>query len=244
MKRVSGLAIAGAMCLILTGCNKVERINTYHIEIGSHSAVTPVPPPAWWLPRHEAIVKRVGEGNVDLIFIGDSITYGWEGAGKETWDKYYAHRNAVNMGFSGDGTQQVLWRLNNGEITDISPKLVVIMIGTNNRYNSPKEISDGIIAICQKIRQDLPKTKILVLSIFPCDPNTSSPNRLKLAEASLIASGIADNRWIYYLNINDSFLDKDGNLSPTIMPDYLHPNAKGYQIWAEAIEPTVKNLMK
>ncbi len=210
-----------------------------------HSAVTPANRHSWWTLRHNAVNERVKQGNVDLIFIGDSITHSWEGGGKELWAKYYAPRNAVNMGFSGDRTQHVLWRLKNGEIDGISPKAAVIMIGTNNSNgndNTAEEIADGIIAICKKLRKELPKTKILLLAIFPRGPKPS-PQREKNAKASELAGKIADGKMIHYLDIGPKLLEPDKSLSKEIMPDYLHPNAKGYKIWVEAIEPKLKDLM-
>lgn len=248
--------VAAAVCIgaaMLGGCTcdcvkKPEKVNVYKIDPNAHLAVMSAPRTDidWWMPRHKAILEQIKQGPVDLIFIGDSITHGWVSDGKDVWPKYYANRNAVNMGFGGDQTQQVLWRLNNGEIDGISPKLAVLMIGTNNAngdYFTGKQIGEGIIAICQKLRKDLPQTKILILAIFPRDEKPSSPLRKKNAEASVFASTIADNKWIYYLDINDKFLEQDGTLSKDIMPDLLHPNAKGYQIEAEAIEPMVKKLM-
>ncbi|MBN2376411.1 MAG: hypothetical protein JXD22_08420 [Sedimentisphaerales bacterium] len=209
-----------------------------------HSAVISAHRHNWWSARHEQVLDQI-KGKVDLIFVGDSITHGWEKAGKELWDKYYAPRNAVNMGFSGDRTQHVLWRFEHGEIDGISPKLAILMIGTNNsnkQDNTAEEIADGIKAICAQMRWKLPKTKILILSIFPRGEKPS-PQREKNAKASELAAQIADNDMIYYLNINDKFLEADGTLSTDIMPDLLHPNEKGYKIWAEAIEPTVAKLM-
>jgi beta-glucosidase len=236
---------------MISGCEcnymkKAARVDQYKIVLGENSAVTPVSrPDDWWMPRHKAVVDRLSQGNVDMIFIGDSITHGWENEGRDVWQEYYAKRNAVNMGFSGDRTQHVLWRLYNGEIAGVSPKLAIVMIGTNNSNdddNSAKEISEGIIAICQKLRHDLPTTKILILAIFPRGEKPSA-QRQKNAEASKLASAIADNKWIYYMDINNKFLDKNGTLSKDIMPDYLHPNEKGYQIEAKAIEPMVKQLL-
>jgi lysophospholipase L1-like esterase len=224
-----------------------EKIDMYKIEPNANSAVTPVPrQDDWWIKRHQAIVKQNKQDRPEVIFIGDSITHGWEDQGKEVWQKYYAPRNAVNMGFGGDRTQHVLWRLEHGEIDGISPKLAILMIGTNNSNgddNTAKEISEGIIAICRQLRHKLPNTKILILAIFPRGENTSA-QREKNVQASKLASAIADNKWTYYLDINDKFLEKDGTLPKDSMPDYLHPNAKGYKIWAQAMEPTVSMLLK
>ena len=188
---------------------------------------------------------RVGQGDVDLIFVGDSITQGWEGNGKEVWQEYYGGRHAVNLGFSGDRTQHVLWRFDNGNIDGISPKAAVVMIGTNNSNgedNTSEEIAEGIIAICEQIRVELPKTKILVLAIFPrgAEPN---PQREKNAKSNEIVSRIADDEMIFYLDIGGEFLEPDQTISDEIMYDYLHLTAKGYQIWAEAIEGKVAELM-
>jgi lysophospholipase L1-like esterase len=210
-----------------------------------NSAVTPESRDNWWTLRNDAVNERVKQGNVDLLMIGDSITHGWENTGKNIWDKYYANRNAVNMGFGGDRTQHVLWRLEHGHLEGISPKLAVVMIGTNNSNNednTAEEISEGIIAICKKIRDKCPKMKILLLAIFPRGPEPS-PQREKNAKASLLASKITDNKMIYYMDLNDKFLIDKKFLSMKIMPDYLHPNEEGYKIWAEAIEPKVAELM-
>ena len=210
-----------------------------------HTAVEPDHRHSWWTLRNDAVNERVKQGNVDLLMIGDSITHGWEGGGKKYWDKYYAPRNAVNMGFSGDRTQHVLWRLEHGHLEGISPKLAVLMIGTNNsngKDNTAEEIADGIVAICKKLRSECPRMKILILAVFPRGPEPSD-QRQKNAKASSLASKIADGKMIYYLDINDKFLTEDGFLSKKVMPDYLHPNDAGYKIWAEAIEPNVAELM-
>lgn len=231
----------------LSGCaSRQERIFR-EVAQKSHTAIIPADrsPQNWWLPRHETILKRNALGNVDLIFIGDSITHSWESVGKDVWAQYYTPRNAVNMGFSGDRTQHVLWRLDHGEVDGIDPKVAVLMIGTNNSNgndNTAEEIADGIIAICAKLRQKLPKTKILILGIFPRGPEPS-PQREKNAQASLLASKIADGRIIHYLDFGDKFLQPDKTLTKDIMPDYLHLTSKGYRIWAEAIEPKLAELM-
>ncbi len=247
MKRKMIGLLTLSMLAVLTGCLEMQSADPYGLVGKTHSAVTPADRAkvAWWMPRHQQVLDRVGRGDVDLIMVGDSITHGWERAGKEVWDTYYTRRNAVNMGFGGDRTQHVLWRFDHGEIDGISPKLAVLMIGTNNsngQDNTDEEIADGIKAICAKMRTKLPKTKILILGIFPRGQGPSS-QREKNARASELASKIADGKYIFYLDINDKFLKTDGTLPKDIMPDLLHPNAKGYEIWAEAMEPTIQKLM-
>lgn len=211
--------------------------------VEKHSAVTPTHRHNWWTIRHQAVNERIKQGDVDLIFIGDSITHSWENDGKEVWQKYYGHRKAVNLGFSGDRTQHVLWRLNNGNIDGISPKAAVIMIGTNNsKDNAAEEIADGIIAICNKLRTRLPRTRILLLAIFPRGEKPC-PRRENNAKANEIASKIADGKMIDYLDIGPKFLQPDKSISKEIMPDYLHLSPEGYQIWADAIESKLAELM-
>jgi len=244
---------------LLSGCLEKQTSDPYGLAGKLHSAVTPVAraDSKWWMQRHQKVLERVAQGNVDLIMVGDSITHRWENAGKKVWDRYYAPRNAVNLGFSGDRTQHVLWRLDNGEIDGISPKLAVLMIGTNNsngQDNTAEEIADGIKAICAKIRAKLPKTKILLLAIFPrAEGNSEQRDKQNVAkfnsqwaknnQASKLASQIADGKHIFYLDINEAFLDEHGVLTREVMPDLLHPNEKGYMIWAKAVEPTIKKLM-
>lgn len=251
MRRMVNIAaILLLSSLVLAGCASPQARAFRAVAEKDHSAVTPVQQTAewavkWWGPRHEAVCQRLAEGDVDLLFIGDSITHGWENTGEEVWDQYYAARHAVNMGFGGDRTQHVLWRLDHSPLAAISPKLAIIMIGTNNsngQDNTAEEIADGIIAICQRLRDRLPQTKILLLAIFPRNAEPGA-QREKNAEASRLASQIADGKTIHYLDINEEFLTPDGELTKEIMPDYLHPNAAGYRIWAQAIESQVADLM-
>lgn len=211
----------------------------------ANTAVQPKPRKSkkGWMDRHKEMNERVKQGNVDLIFIGDSITHGWEGKGQAVWDEYYGDRNAVNLGIGGDRTQHVLWRLQNGNIEGIAPKLAVVMIGTNNhKDNSAEEISEGITAIIRILRDELPETKVLLLAIFP---RGNKPEEIleKLRKANSLIADLAADPMVTYLDIREAFLDESGNLPKDVMPDLLHPNEKGYKIWAEAIEPKVKELM-
>jgi lysophospholipase L1-like esterase len=209
-----------------------------------HDAVKPVPREGNWMLRHERMNERVKQGNVDLVFIGDSITQGWEGAGRAVWEKFYSQRNAVNLGIGGDRTQHVLWRLQNGNLEGISPKLAVVMIGTNNSgSNTPQQIADGIKAILDELQKRCPKTKVLLLGIFPRGETPEDPRRKVNEATNQIIAKYADNERVFYLDIGPKFLDDDGTLSREIMPDLLHLNQKSYTIWAESIEPLVKKLM-
>lgn len=209
-----------------------------------NSAVKPEPRPGNWVQRHEKFNERVKMGDVDLLFIGDSITQGWEGSGAEAWKKSYEPRKAVNLGIGGDRTQHVLWRLDNGNIARIKPKLAVLMIGTNNSgTNTSEEIADGIKAIVAKLNKDLPQTKVLILAIFPRGADASDTKRKVNEGANAIVAKLADNMRIFYLDIGPKFLSPEGTLSKEIMPDLLHLSKQGYTIWAESIEPHVAKLM-
>ena len=210
-----------------------------------HSAVKPEPRSGGWVKRHESFNERVAKGNVDLILIGDSITHGWEGQGKKIWEQYYTKRNAVNLGIGGDRTQHVIWRLDNGNIKGISPKAAVVMIGTNNSgNNTPQEIADGLKVITKQLREKLPKTKVLLLGIFPRGENSKDNRRQVNEKANAIFKNLADGEHVHYLDIGEKFLEDDGTLSKKIMPDLLHLSVEGYTIWAESIEPTLKKLMQ
>jgi lysophospholipase L1-like esterase len=238
------------VAILLVGCASPQQKAFRAVEGKTHSAVLPlhltIPEvKSWYEPRLQAIDERLKQGDADMLFIGDSITNGWDGEGKGVWDKYYAPRKAVNMGFGWDRTQHVLWRIDHSDFSNVHPKLAVLMIGTNNSNgsdNTAEEISDGIITICKRLRTKLPETKILLLAIFP---RNAKPNaqREKNAQASLLASRIADDKTIYYLDINKELLKPDGSLSQDVMPDYLHPNKAGYEIWAKAMESKIMELM-
>ena len=253
------------LCLIiaLVSCAGIKPINPCNVQLNVHEEVTAVAQDPnivfWWPSRHQAVLERIKKGNVDLIMLGDSITHRWERAGKKVWKQYYNNRNAVNLGFGGDRTQHVLWRVQNGEIDGINPKLAILMIGTNNsggEASTPERISDGIKAIVCELRNKLPDTKILVLGVFPRGSRTQrkdknnhsdgvyNPQWAKLDRTNKLVSKIADNEIIYYLNINKVFLNDKGELSREAVPDLTHLSEKGFELWAEAMEPIVVMLME
>jgi len=220
-----------------------------------HSALVPADRlvERWWKERFDAANARIARGDVELIFLGDSITQGWEDEGKDVWTEYYGKRKALNLGYGGDRTQHVLWRLERHGLEALakpaagqsSPKLVVLMIGTNNSNgadNTAQEIADGIRAVVSSLRARLPETKVLLLAIFPRGAKPDG-QREKNAQASALAAKIADGKMVHYLDIGPKFLAEDGTLSTDIMPDLLHLSPLGYGIWAESIEPLVAELL-
>jgi beta-glucosidase len=196
-----------------------------------------------WRARNDAINARVKEGHVDLIYIGDSIVRSWMWDGQPVWDHYYAKRNGVIMGMTGDRTEQVLWRLQHGHLDGISPKLAIVMIGQNKGpFNTGEEIAAGETAIVQTLRERLPATKILLLAIFPRGEKPTQ-ERAVLAKANEIASKLADGKHIFYMDVNYLFLRPDGGVSASVMPDFEHPNEVGHRVWAATVEPMVAQLM-
>jgi len=202
----------------------------------------------WWLPRHkEKIALKDNMDKVELVFLGDSITHAWDNKGKDVWKTYYSSRNALNIGFSADRTEHVLWRLNHGAVDGIDPKLLVLMIGTNNtghRQDKPEDTALGIKEILNTIEHKLPNTKVLLLAIFPRGSNLDDPLRKINDDINSIIKNYHDEERVYYLNINHLFLDDNGVLSKSVMKDLLHPNKAQYSVWAKAIEPKVKELMQ
>ncbi len=204
-------------------------------------------------PRHEGFVALAKKGGIELLFLGDSITDAWGGeghspnaAGAQLFEKEFLPLKAANFGIGGDRTQHVLWRLQNGELDDIKPKVVMLMIGTNNSNgtdNTAEEIAEGVTAIVKEIHKKSPETKVLLLGIFPRGPKPN-PQRDKLKAVNAVIAKLDDGgKTVKYLDIGDKFLEPDGTLSKDIMPDYLHLSPKGYQIWTDAVKGPIEELM-
>lgn len=192
------------------------------------------------------INARVQQGDADVLFLGDSITWGWQNTGQTTWQQYFGARNAVNAGVPGDTTENALWRLENGNWDGIHPKLAIVELGTNNLgVDSSPDIAAGIAAIVAALRQKLPDAKILVLGIFPRGLTPGEPLRLEEQQANQAISQLADDQTIFYLDLSPAFLHADGALYANFFfPDFVHPNATGYQAWAAAMEYFVDELLK
>lgn len=194
-----------------------------------------------FLKLHDEFVKQAKEGKIGLLFLGDSITFGWRRA-PEVWKKYYEPYRPGNFGIGGDRTQHVLWRITNGELDGITPKVVVLMIGTNNtNSNTAESIAAADKKIVETIRTKSPNTKVLLLAVFP---RTSEPLMEKIKQINAALAKLDDGKNVRYLDIGPKFLDSQGAIPKDIMPDGLHPNVKGYEIWAEAMNPLLTEMMK
>jgi len=198
------------------------------------------------IPRHKEFLKVVEKGEADVIFVGDSITQGWEGAGKKAWAEHFAPMKAVNLGISGDQTGHVLWRITDGkELDPIKPKLAVIMIGTNNMGgHTADQIAGGVKAIVAEMQKQKPEMKILLLGIFPRSGRAADAIRDKIKLTNGMLAKLDDGKMIVYKDIGEKFLESDGTLDKKIMPDLLHLSEAGYDIWAKAIKDDVTKLMK
>lgn len=213
------------------GCEFVEKLNT---------AIDPQPQ-NWqeWRAHSLRFSKLPYREKVSLVFLGDSIIEGWNHAGKEVWNRFYSPRNAVNFGIAGDRTQHLLWRIQNGNLNGIHPKVVVVLIGTNNikeQRNSPPETTEGILAVTSALLEKLPQTKILLLGIFPCGEFSTCQNRNDARAVNILLEQRIKNDRVQLLCLDNEFLESDGTLSPKVMPDFLHLSSFGYQRWADAME--------
>ena len=231
------------------GTNAVVVEPAVHVN----TAIIPVPRTGAITNRQSLVLQRAKDapGNYDIEFVGDSITQGWEGGGKKIWQEFYGKRKVINFGVSGDRTEHVLWRFEQGQLDGIKAKVAIVMIGTNNSNKNKdgtdtytdSDILEGVTAIVQQIRARQPDTKILLLGIFP-RAKTFSPQRGRLLEVNQALARLDDGKHIFFLDIGSQFIENDGSIATDMMRDALHPGEKGYRIWANAMEPKLKQLLK
>ncbi|MEZ0218109.1 MAG: platelet-activating factor acetylhydrolase IB subunit [Rariglobus sp.] len=213
--------------------------------VSANPATAPVPRNDW-MEQHESFNAVAQKGGVDVVFLGDSITHGWCTVGRHIWDERFVPLKAVNFGIRGDRTQHVLWRVQNGNFAGITPKVVVLMIGTNNSTGSDtaEQIAEGVEAIVKEIMKRSPATKVLLLGVFPRAEKPDSPARVKIAAINAILAKLDDGEKVVFLDMGEKFLQPDGTLTRDIMPDLLHLSPVGYQIWADAIQEKLPALLK
>lgn len=229
-------------------------------------AATPTAKPQWdwWPARHEAKKAEAASKKVDYVFIGDSITHGWEmlyggpgyglnipedrkqyfkeGAGQVVFNERFADKNVLNLGFGGDETQNLLWRLDDGALDGLSPKAVVLMIGINNigvSKMSAEETFAGIKAVVAKLREKVPNARIILMAVLPIHENMPDTEKWQTEVVRLnpMLKKFATDQKIDFLDIGPKLSDADGLPRIDLMPDGVHPNANGYRIWADDLTP-------
>ena len=211
-----------------------------------------------WHKRYDAKLKQIADykNDVEIVFIGDSITHYWDQdcatnkrkiGGLATYNKYFSKYRIINLGYSGDRTQHALWIAAKSPYLDnIKPKMVSVMIGTNNighNASTPEAAAAGVTKVVEALRARLPEAKILLFGVFPRDAKASSARRAKVKTINSIICKLADDKNVFYCDITDKFLDKNGNLPRSMMPDVLHPNDAGYEVWAQAMMPYVEKFV-
>ncbi len=208
------------------------------------------PKDANWVKRHEGFAAEARKGECDLLFLGDSITDAWRGKPKAIFDATFGAYKPLNFGISGDRTQHVLWRIQNGEMEAIKPKGVILMIGTNNIGQSkdpekPESAIGGVKAIVAEIHKRCSTAKVLLLGVFPRGEKPDNAFRAQIKEINAAIAKLDDGgKTVQFLDLGEKFLAADGSISKEIMPDFLHLSEKGYQIWADAIKEPLAKLMK
>jgi lysophospholipase L1-like esterase len=251
LSRLNLLVLAGAAALLLVGKCAAQSINATNSEPvavpRTNTAIIPSLDPRFQ-GRHTNFVEVAKRGDIDVLFLGDSITDWWQLAstqgGRDVYEKYYGNLKLANFGIAGDTTQGVLWRLQNGEGAGFKPKVIMLMIGTNNTgHNTGAEIADGVAAVVAEVRKDFPDAKILLLAIFPRSTPGSNLRKI-INEANTGIAKLNDLDHVFYLDIGGKFLAGDGTFLPdAFRRDNLHPVVKGYEIWAEAVKEPLANLM-
>ena len=197
-----------------------------------------------WKSMVAAQEARASQGNVDLMFVGDSITEGWK---EPLWSTYFGQFHPANFGVGGDHTGNLLWRLQQAPLRQLHPKTIVLLIGVNNLNLIPETTSQtaaGIVAVVASLRQNYPDAKILLNGVFPYSQLGSSDKRVQIQELNRALALLGDEKHVFFRDYGHNFLDEHGDISAEVMADFLHPTAKGYQIWADAMLPDIRKLMQ
>jgi lysophospholipase L1-like esterase len=201
-----------------------------------------------WLERHEKKIQQAQdtEQHIQIAFLGDSITQAWEDRGKREWTKYYAPYGAINLGFGGDRTEHLLWRILNGALDNLSPKLIVLLIGTNNtghRMDNADDTASSIACIIDQVHTRLPEAKILLHAILPAGELADDPVRLRNNEINALIKPLSSYSYISWCDLSHLFTDDRGTIPESVMKDFLHPNVLQYKHWGEALATEIEKLL-
>ncbi len=254
MKKHTNLTLFSAIAVALSSLSQsaiAEDAGAAHPSTNAQVRLA-----SWWFTRHAEKIAEIEAANdpkknkkIELLMVGDSITNNFDkgGPGEPVWAKHFAPLNALNLGFGGDRTNHVLWRLDHLPVLKAAPLAASLMIGTNNicwGSDKPKQAADGIQAIAKKLNTMYPEMKILVLGVFPRRANLDHPHRKQIIELnSYLPDLLKDIPNVTFVDIGPKFLDEKGFLSKEMMPDTTHPSEKGHEIWVGAIVPTLKEML-
>jgi lysophospholipase L1-like esterase len=207
-----------------------------------------------WYARHETVLAARKTADPEVVLIGDSITHFWAGEpaaktcnGPKAWKHAFGDRRVLNLGFGWDRTQNVLWRLDHGEFDGLGPRVVVINIGTNNftttrnaTENTPAEVAEAIRVICDRVRAASPKSRVVVMGVFPRGRKAEDPYRAKITALNALLAAWAQKADVTFLDVGAKMLAADGSIPPAVMRDACHPTEQGYAIWAAALKAVLE----
>lgn len=231
--------IAGATLAITSTVHCAEKIYTPTVPPDANPAAIASPRDDWYANVQEKF-NKYGDKKAEIVFDGDSITNRWEHTGRDQWKAHFEGR-AADFGIEGDRVENILWRLSKGQVDGIDPKVVVIMIGTNNSGRDTAErIAEGITKVVAEYEKRCPKAHIVLMGIFPRGETAEDGGRKKVAAVNEIIKSLDDGKKVTFIDISGKMIQPDGTISRDMMPDFVHPTAKGYEIWAEAILPVVQ----
>ena len=247
LKRLSLFLGSLLISLVFLNAKDKELVND-STSVSSGPAINPQPRiEEWWFTRHAEKIGLMSKGEFDLLMLGDSITHNFESVGKEVWKKHFEPRKSINLGFGGDRTNHLLWRIEHLPVLKKAPKGAVVLIGTNNicwGSDKPIQAAHGVKVIAKKLNEIYPDTEILVLGLLPRRREMSHPHRKQIVELnSYLPELLKDIPKVKYLDIGKHFLDDKGHLSKEMMPDTTHPSEKGHEVWAKAIESDLVRIV-
>ena len=199
---------------------------------------------AAWERMHAEDTLVARYDSVDVLFFGDSITAGWDAS---LWQQHFAPLKAANFGIGGDHTGNMLWRLQQGAIGNLKPKLVVLLAGVNNLGHleeSPQQVAQGVAAVVGQLRLAWPESRILLSGVFPFEESAKSPRRQQVKELNELLAGLGDDKKVFFKDYGGLFLAPDGSIPAELMGDFLHPTGKGYEVWVNAILPDIRHLLQ
>lgn len=196
-----------------------------------------------WYHMHAADVGVAAKNHVDLLFIGDSITEGWPDA---LMQEFFGQYKTANFGIGGDRTENVLWRLQNGAVGQMNPSVISLLVGVNNfglRGDTPEEVVAGITAVVEELQRRFPRSKIILHAVFPYKQEAASPEREAVKQVNAEIARLANDPGIVFLDVGPALIMNNGDIAPSVMPDFLHLSDHGYRLWAAELAPVVEEVM-